>query len=566
MESIISLLKKIEDCDFKYAILRSADELLSDDSYLSEGHDIDIICDSRDYRKLAAFLGAKRESIGNDLTTVNVEINGMIVGIDIVCAGKGPYGAKWERAMIRNRVLHPSGCCHVLSDEDHYYSLLFHSYADFGEIKDRYVDRLAKLKNRLSSNGIEVLMLDDFLVKNSYPAVGNVANKKVDLKRSIAKLVRKFLIMFATLIICIIMAVALMMASYAIPIKQIDKNVASSAKMIQREGPYPGASWWTTQLDNVTDSAMMLEAACDTDEPLIVKTMKSHLGVIEDADLAKTMVDHYINGKDFDRIGSYPRYWHGYLIVLKPLFWLTNYMGIRVINGIFQLLIVFVICRLLKTNGKSSLIFSFILSYMMLMPLALAMSLQFSTCFYVSMLGAIAVLSLDTGKIDNFGYIVFFLLGVATSFFDFLTYPIATLGIPMTMYLIKGVPSLKKKIFTIVGNSFCWGFGYVGMWASKWILATFITGNNVLGDALETFAYRTSGQSGSSYALSRISCELRNYFAFFKTPVTIVFFVILFSTIFKVKNNHHIKLEKELKYFCHIALLPLCQLCGMHLR
>ncbi|WP_022772818.1 hypothetical protein [Butyrivibrio sp. AE2015] len=378
--------------------------------------------------------------------------------------------------------------------------------------------------------------------------------------RLIKGISKKIFSIILCMVIAVFIAFLLICTSYILPIDRIEKNVASSARYIQKEGSYPGLAWWTTQLDNVTDSAMLLVAANDTEESLIVEAMSSHLGGINDADLAVTIVKHYIDGQEFDRIGSYSRYWHGYVVVLRPLLMLTDYLGIRIINGIIQLFLIYYICRLLFLKGRKEYISSILVSYGMLMPLALALSLQFSPCFYIATIASIFILIIGTEKIDRYGYLIFLIIGAMTSFFDFLTYPIVTLGVPMLFYFaIKDSSCGIKHVRIVVEDSICWGVGYIGMWSSKWIFATAITEKNVIKDAADTFLYRTSQYQSQSIEISRISCELRNYGAFFKTPVTMVLVVIvvyLLINIIRACDNNIIGILKIMFPYFMIAMMP----------
>ena len=69
-----------------------------------------------------------------------------------------------------------------------------------------------------------------------------------------------------------------------------------------------------------------------------------------------------------------------------------------------------------------------------------------------------------------------------------LTYPLVSLGIPLCFLVALNREKffalpIKSAIKKLTAYSAAWGFGYVGMWASKWILATMFTEYNVLVDA-----------------------------------------------------------------------------------
>ena len=79
-----------------------------------------------------------------------------------------------------------------------------------------------------------------------------------------------------------------------------------------------------------------------------------------------------------------------------------------------------------------------------------------------------------------------------TAYFDFLTYPLVTLGFPLVAYLCMTKEKNAKQFGKIGLSGACWGIGYAFMWASKWLLAAIFAGGDVLSDATSTIAQRTS--------------------------------------------------------------------------
>lgn len=239
---------------------------------------------------------------------------------------------------------------------------------------------------------------------------------------------------------------------------------------------------------------------------------------------AESFVAHYLDGVPYAEITEYCRYWHGYLIVIKPLLYLMNYNTIRVLNGIAQLLIVLTICWLIHKKKLTAYIPAVILSYLMMMPHVLARSIQFSTCFYVIVLALLGLLLIPNEKLNRFGPYLFLAAGMATSYFDFLTYPIATFGIPMLMLLLlQRSEKLEKKLVNIAKCGLFWCIGFGGLWVCKWALCYIVCGYN-LSQIFSIVAERTS----MSEVPSVLYVEFKNFAEFFKTLAT--FFVLAFVT------------------------------------
>lgn len=85
----------------------------------------------------------------------------------------------------------------------------------------------------------------------------------------------------------------------------------------------------------------------------------------------------------------------------------------------------------------------------------------------------------------------FVLVGMVTSYFDFLTYPLVTLGFPLCVYLYLSREKLRDLFKHMVSYSVEWGIGYMGLWIMKWIVAEIFTGEKVIMDGVQALMRRT---------------------------------------------------------------------------
>lgn len=355
---------------------------------------------------------------------------------------------------------------------------------------------------------------------------------------------------------------ALLCAVFLIPNDAAERHMVSSAVTIQNEGMYPYLSkGFSSTLDNFTDSLMLLNASDTKDEPVLKRAMAVYHGNIgEENNPAAMLVYHYVGGMEFDREYDYPRYWHGYLVFLRPLLEFFDFSKIRVINGITQILLFIATLWLMAKRKKEFYIIPWMIGYLMLMPLVQARSLQYSTCHYVFMTGSLFLLLLAEKKCRKYGFLVFLNIGIATAFFDLLTYPIATVGIPMLIFLmLTDDDSFIDRFQNIVKNGITWCVGYGGMWVSKWFLATRVLGRDIISDGISQFTERAS-DNVSGHQLSKGLVILANYKEFFKTPViyiAVVCLVYLFYAIIRNKACHSAEaLKKNLPYFM-VGLAPI---------
>jgi len=92
---------------------------------------------------------------------------------------------------------------------------------------------------------------------------------------------------------------------------------------------------------------------------------------------------------------------------------------------------------------------------------------------------------------------LFIIAGIAVAYFDFLTYPIVALGIPLVLFIcimIKENATIKKITYESGCCTLFWFISYLGMWAGKWLVASLLTHTNVFNDANSAIKFRTNGQ------------------------------------------------------------------------
>ena len=321
---------------------------------------------------------------------------------------------------------------------------------------------------------------------------------------------------------------ALLVLAFCMPVDRIDSNVRASAEYFQR-GPYPSIySWCTSRLDLFTDGLKLLEASNDSEGNAFEKAMSVNHGVVKHYTPDSTLFLHYQKGIDFTEVADYPRYWHGFLIVLKPALYFLTYARLLFLNAFAQIILCFLICFLMFRRGLTRYIIPYLITYLMLMPEALTKCLQFSTCYYLFSLSIVFLLVVPEWFKCKYIGLIFFYIGSLTSYFDFLTYPLVTLGLPAIF--VVAMQENQMKTIQLMKIVFTWILGYVAMWSAKWVVASIYLEKNVIADALDKIILRTSDSSTISTTNFTIFQSLfENYRTFAFTPATL--FVLLFVLI-----------------------------------
>lgn len=378
---------------------------------------------------------------------------------------------------------------------------------------------------------------------------------------SIAKVSAKLLL---CVLICIAVGTGLLCAVYTIPADAIGENMAKSAITIHAEGLYPILDQQTTsQLDNWTDSLMLLTAGYRHSGSVLTEAMLiNRMESVDSASPLSSLVD-YVNHSAPMEVSSYARYWHGYLVALKPMLVFFDYSQIRTINKVVQgILMVVFAALLIEKKLYLYLIPSFFLfGFQGLRTTALSM--QFSNVFYIYLLGIIFLLAFYERWKGKTSLLLFFtILGAATAYVDLLTYPLVTFGIPVTLLLVlENQSSFLKQIRSVVCSGISWLIGFAGMWLGKGAIGTLITGQNIFADIFSAVGTRTAGNP-ANMAITIQSTIKRNISAFAQSDFTLylfIFCVLLFGLIllhsFKVKQFKHFL---NIPAFALVCAAPMC--------
>lgn len=300
---------------------------------------------------------------------------------------------------------------------------------------------------------------------------------------------------------------ALLLAAYALPSALVRDHILRSVPTLQSEGLYPEYFGFKLfQMDNYTDTIMLFEAAtADEADPLTAMMTNTAYNVDNFETLADDL-EFYLEknlATGAERTDapvltpfSYARYWHGYLIWLRPLLLVMPYSGVRVVQylALFALLAL-VLTRLWRQCGPRTAVW-FGASQLLVAVFFVPRQVQFFTCFFLAYAGCAWVLDQKRGpKTAGDLCVGLVVLGVCTAFCDLLVTPILTLGLPVAVWLLGINQRLRagvRQCAPVVAGSLCWGVGYGGCWALKWVLASLLTGQNVIADAIHQAGVRTT--------------------------------------------------------------------------
>ena len=365
---------------------------------------------------------------------------------------------------------------------------------------------------------------------------------------------------------------------------KIEKKVIESYNILRQEdSSYRVSRIFNVWNNNYTDAVIINESySVDNKHPFLsyMKVRKNYKKGLTQHELPESTGEgisvnyNYETGEeiyeyDYDSIGelydfingnihysvNYGRYWHGYLILFRPLLLICNISEIRAILHIsfVLLLLLFVFLVYKRFNISIALIYG--LSIITCGYLTASYSLESSSVFLIMIISSIIYIK-RIDKMKNFNIFIF-IVGCITNYFDYLTIPLITLGVLSSLYMLKLLEEKKDWKYCLkelIIGSLLWLIGYAGTWIFKWIQydLTINDVNNMLKIGFVQSFYRMERVNdivGDSSIIYR-TIDLIGVASFYSLIIT---FIIMIINKFKMFSN---SINKNAIPFLLIALYP----------
>lgn len=356
-----------------------------------------------------------------------------------------------------------------------------------------------------------------------------------------------------------ILFTSLMIGTYLLPDTNIRGHIEESIALLKNEGIgyaplFQNAS---ATLDTFTD-ALILNTALNKggQDSTVANAMENSYydqeGEEMTASLQTAVYNDVVNNKE------YSRYWHGVQVLIRPLLLFFNYSEIRYILMVTIFILLGIVYSMLGKQLGTRYAIAFSITISLMFIVLIPMSIQYSSIFLVTLVSMIAVLLLYKKKKEKFVPMLFFVIGAFATFFDLLTYPLVTLGLPIVLAVIleheKGM-SLVKQILFIIKLGVLWAIGYGLLFFTKWVIASIVLHKDAITLALETILFRVNGDD--DHPVNRLNV-ISNNFNYFFIPVarhilTVIFTIWMVSFILFRKNIKDCKIVIPL--LC-IAVVP----------
>jgi len=256
---------------------------------------------------------------------------------------------------------------------------------------------------------------------------------------------------------------------------------------------------------------------------------------------------------------SYGRYWHGWMVVIRPLLVFFDYSEIRYLNIIFMtlLLIIFLgmVYKYIGINAELAFILGFLLVNFWIVPLCL----HYSSVFYLALIFGI-ILILLRNKPHIFG-LCFFTVGSLTCFFDLLSAPMVTLGVCLVlayMLISNNHHTFLSEAKIMFNYCVLWFLGYSLTWATKIMLLLTLNNKTVFTEAISQIILRSGSNSGKVMSLSQRFLNIEKNFEMLglNKILLLVFIMVIFIAILVCLFYDKEKIKKVSMLAC-IGFIPM---------
>lgn len=372
-----------------------------------------------------------------------------------------------------------------------------------------------------------------------------------------------------TFIVTMIILISLLFLSSLIPSSYIEENVRKSSEFLDDRDIYEKEGIKTfgkTEILFLFTDAIMLNTAYSIDsnhpyESMMLarknyipgQTQNMHEEVPVNIGTSPNYVDEFGNtfqvaelyglmhGENIVDSYEYTRYWHGYLIFLRPLLTILSVEGIRnllfVITIILTIIVLFLIIK--KINFITAIIY--LLSFLAVNLFVICNSMNEITTFIIALVAMIFIL-LKNGKFKNPAS-VFLVIGMCTSFFDLLTTPLVTIGLTLPLYVLLNIKDNNKKLY-LDCFKICigWVVGYGLCWTLKWAITDITLNKQIISDAIKQVVVRT----GDVKDVGFLKIVEINLIALGKTTIRVfVVLLAIFAVIGLAKEIYVKKVKKS---------------------
>ena len=323
--------------------------------------------------------------------------------------------------------------------------------------------------------------------------------EKIKETSALKTAVRVILTFIFTAAVCMV----LLFITALIPKERIADSVKESADYFYEQELFPCIidKQFNTRQDNYADSILvniMYHISAENPMHSLIKA------AYYNPEMENVNVSLYESmQEDKEPNVEYSRYWHGGMVLLRPLFVFTGIEGARMLLGIALFALTAAVSIILWKKKERLLSVCYILANLIVQVWVCAFCVEYITTFLIMNAVILILLFLfykrrSREEFEKNSMYLMAAAGVCTCFFDFLTTETITITVPLLIILIlkfhaDELEDMKSEIIHLVRHGIIWGASYGGMFLLKWLIAAVVLGKAAFLGALTSAGERIGG-------------------------------------------------------------------------
>lgn len=306
-----------------------------------------------------------------------------------------------------------------------------------------------------------------------------------------------------TVFLSALCCILLFMATGCIKKSAIEQSCRESAEFFYEKElfPYVIEEQFNTRQDNYADAILVNIMYHISQEDLFSSLIRAAYYRPEMEDVNVSFWESMQETKEPNV--EYFRYWHGSMVLLRPLFVFTGIEGTRIFLGTLLFLLTAWVAICLWKQKAKALSVCYLLGNVVIQTWMCGLCIEYITTFLV--MNAVSLLSIlfftrrkSTKLLYERLYRLLAAAGVCTCFVDFLTTETVTVTLPLLLLLVlryekQELEEWKTEIIRLVKGGIAWGCGYAFMFVLKWLLSALVLGWDAFGSALASAGERING-------------------------------------------------------------------------
>ena len=371
----------------------------------------------------------------------------------------------------------------------------------------------------------------------------------------------------------------LLFVSAAVPQSRIQENMEESAEILCEHNRIwymiPGVAGSQNHLYADAITLNIAYHLSDGRAPESVMWAKYYTGDGDVNTSLRTSVRRHLKAET-----QYLRYWHGSSAVVRILHVFLNIRQIYWLHAALLTGLLTAITAILLKKRLFAETAAFLLSMILISIWFVPFCLEYTWTFLCMLIASIIGIKLAADGKKAMLYFLFLITGMITVYLDFLSTETLTLVVPLILILrvlesrSEGKALGKERWIFALKSSFLWSAGYIGMWVSKWIIASAVLHENVMPYVSSHINDRIGGAnpagSLAGYIAGAIIRNIKCLLPFdYGIPGAFILLVLIFAFVIMPVAADKVRIKKKINrkmisLYLIIGGIPILRFAVLH--